>query len=138
LEEGGGNFTPFQWIEGIGNISGFDILWGLLDITGHSELVCFTTNDTTYFFNEANSCDNTTLGINEFSENKVILYPNPISNKSILQLPSDGYADTIRIFDIHGKLIDEVSISSDSILINAMQYRSGIYIFQLFYKSKLH
>ena len=137
LEYGDGDFTSFQWIEGIGNISGFDILWGWIDIASGSKLVCFTTNGTTYFFNDVDSCDNTTLGINEVSKSKAILYPNPVINKSILQFPTEGYADTIRIFDVHGKLVKKEPIPVDYYTIDAMLYRSGLYFYQLFSNNKL-
>jgi len=132
-----GEFIQFQWIEGIGNISGFDMLWGWVDVTGFNELACFTTNGTTYFFNGATSCDNTILGNDEASKNNVILYPNPVNDKSILQLPSVGYADTIRIFDLQGRLVKEMSISTDYFIIDAMQFRTGLYFYQVFSENNL-
>jgi len=131
------SFGNIQWIEGIGNITGFDMLWGPPDTYGPYALVCFTTNGITYFFNGADSCDNTTLGIDEFSNNNLILYPNPVTNKSILQLPSEGYADTIRIFDLQGRLVKEMSIFTDYFIIDAMQYQSGLYFYQVFSAKEL-
>ncbi len=131
------NYVQFQWIEGIGNISGFDNLWEQLDITDGTLLVCFSTNGTSYFFNGANSCDNTTLGLDEVYENNSILYPNPVFDKSILQFPSEEFVDIIRIFDIQGRLVKEETITTDHVIIDAMQYRSGMYFYQVFSNDEL-
>ncbi len=121
-----------QWIEGIGNISGFDILWGWLDVTGYSALVCFNTNGVSYFFNEATPCDNTTLSIGETFKEKIILYPNPISEKSILQLPIEAEIDYLKIYNITGKLIKEDVIITENYILNNMNFASGFYFYQVF------
>ena len=137
LENGGGDFIQFQWIEGIGNISGFDLLWGWLDIGGDGKLVCFTTYDTTYFFNGATSCDNTTLSIGENFKEKIVLYPNPISEKSILQLPIGAEIDYLKIYNITGKLIKENVIVTENYILNNMNFASGLYFYKVFSKGKL-
>ena len=74
----GNTFLEFQWIEGIGNITGFDLIWEALDITGGSLLVCFTNDVDTYYFNGANSCDNTTLGIDDLTKDNINRIANSI------------------------------------------------------------
>ena len=121
------------WIEGIGSTKGFDPHSEYID-AGVTALVCFTynANGETYFFNNATSCDNTTLGLDSFSSEEIILYPNPVTNISILQLPAEASIDLIKIYDFSGKLIKEERIENDYYTINALDYASGIYFFQLF------
>ncbi|RLD27253.1 MAG: hypothetical protein DRI70_04695, partial [Bacteroidetes bacterium] len=127
----------FQWIEGIGNITGFDFMWEAIDITDGYLLVCFETNGTSYFFNNATSCDNTTLSIDDHSQDQIILYPNPVTSISILQFPSEGIIDLLKIYDVSGKLVKEEKVNKDYVLIDAMQYRSGLYFYQVFSVNKL-
>jgi Secretion system C-terminal sorting domain len=133
-----GYFGNFQWIEGIGNITGFDFMWEQIDITDGSLLVCFETQGISYFFNNATSCDNTTLSIDDLDRDQIILYPNPITNTSILQFPSEGNVDLLKIYDVSGKLVKEEKVNKDYVLIDAMQYRSGLYFYQVFSENKLH
>ena len=125
------SLTPHQWIEGIGNITGFDMLWGWIDYSGLVTLVCFTTNDTTYFFNDANYCDNTTLSLGETHKDKIVLYPNPISERSILQLPNEAEIDQLKIYNISGVLVKEISITTENYILNNMDFASGLYFYQV-------
>jgi hypothetical protein len=130
FEYAGGNSGEFRWVEGIGNITGFDLLWEAVDVTEGSALVCFTKNGTTYFFNNATACDNTTLYTPDNLKSEIVLAPNPVQDISILQLPSELNIDTVRIYDITGKVISEESITKNYITINAMDYASGLYFYQ--------
>ncbi|MDC8003947.1 T9SS type A sorting domain-containing protein [Aureisphaera galaxeae] len=130
------SFTQIKWIEGIGNIHGFDGFWELLDITAGQALVCFTNSSGTYYFNEATSCDNTTLGIDDFSEEAIVLYPNPVTSKSILQFP-EGAVDRIQIYNVSGKLVTEIRPSSNHFVLDMMQYSAGLYFYQVFSEKKL-
>ena len=123
-------FTEF-WIEGIGSLKGFDPHSELID-AGVTAMACFTRNGTTYFFNDATSCDNTMLNISDFSSEEIILYPNPVTSTSILQLPSVLSVDLIRIYDINGRLLKEKAISKGYFSIKMMDFRSGFYFFKVF------
>jgi hypothetical protein len=123
-------FTEY-WIEGIGSLKGFDPHSELID-AGQTSLACFSVNGITYFFNGATACDNTALDINDFSSEEIILYPNPIINRSILQLPVEASIDRIIILDIHGRIIKAETLSKEYYTINSMNYRSGIYFYQVF------
>ncbi len=125
------------WIEGIGSVLGFDPIGQTLDITTGTALVCFTKNGTTYFFNNATSCDNTTLSIDDLDRDQIILYPNPVTNISILQFPSEGIVAMLKIYNISGKLVNEEKVTKDYILIDAMQYPSGLYFYQVLSEKKL-
>lgn len=126
-----------QWIEGIGSISGFDSIGEATDYTNGTSLVCFDIAGTNYFFNGATSCDNTTLGIDDLSQVQIILYPNPVTSTSILQFSSEGIVDALKIYDISGKLVKEEKVSKDYVRIDAMQYRSGLYFYQVFSENEL-
>jgi hypothetical protein len=131
------NYSQIQWIEGIGNISGFDLIWELLDVTGGSLLVCFAINGNTYYFNGADSCDNTTLNIHETNKDSLVLYPNPVTNRSILHISEHLGIDHIKIYDITGKCILEDLINNHYYMIDAFQYPSGLYFYRVFQKGKL-
>lgn len=125
------------WIEGIGSIRGFDSLGVLLDFTVGTLLVCFNIDGINYFFNAATSCDNTTLGLDDLDRDQIILYPNPVTSTSILQFPSEDIVDMLKIYDVSGKLVKEEKVNKDYVLIDAMQYRSGLYFYQVFSENKL-
>lgn len=130
------NYQQLQWIEGIGNISGFDLIWEMMDITSGSMLVCFTDNATTYFFNDATSCDNTTLGLDDIFISQIILYPNPVTNISYLRFPENTTKNLVKIFDINGSLIKQQSTNNGYILIKNSDYSSGIYFYQVYSNEK--
>ena len=52
-----GYYGNFQWIEGIGSINGFTLMWEQVDITDGSLLICFQNNQGTFLFNGATSCN---------------------------------------------------------------------------------
>ena len=125
------------WIEGIGSLRGFDSVGVVWDITCGTLLVCFDIDGTNYFFNAATSCDNTTLGIDDLSQDQIILYPNPVTSTSILQFSSEGVVDMLRIYDLSGKLVKEEKVDKDYVLIDAMRYPSGLYFYQVFSEKQL-
>ena len=53
----------------------------------YSTMTCFSENNNVTYFNDFNQCDPPILFIDKFNLNRIILYPNPVINKSILQLP---------------------------------------------------
>jgi hypothetical protein len=118
-----------KWIEGIGSNLGFDPVGDVIDI-GSRYLVCFTKNGTTYFFNNATACDNTNLSVPENMKDQIVLSPNPIQDISILQLPSELNVDTVRIYDITGKVISEETITKNYLKINAVDFAAGLYFYQ--------
>ena len=128
-------FTEY-WIEGIGSMKGFDPHSELID-AGQTSLACFSVNGTTHFFNGATACDNTALDINDFSSKEIILYPNPVTNKSILSLPIEASVDRIVILDIHGRIIKDESLTKEYYIIDIMDYRSGLYFYYVFSNEKV-
>ncbi len=119
-----------KWIEGIGSDKGFDSFGETVDITCDTKLVCFNDNGVITFFNGATACDNTNLSVPDSMKDHMVLAPNPVEDISILQLPSELNIDTVRIYDITGKVISVKTITKNYMTINAMDYAAGIYFYQ--------
>lgn len=120
--------VPEYWIEGIGSTSAIGT--GLYEFDNVTFLACYKDNGVITYFNGASSCDNTTLNLPEYLRDDIVLAPNPVTDVSILKLPSELNIDTIRILDITGRMVSEEKITKDHITINAMEYASGLYFFQ--------
>lgn len=132
------NFPYFikYWIEGIGSLNGVDPHEEYVDI-GTTLLVCFTKDGITTFFNGATVCDRVILGINDFNYEKLFFYPNPITTKSILNLPEKAGINKIMIYDISGRILKNETIQKNNYSINNSDFESGIYFYQLFSKDKM-
>ena len=124
-----GYIGNFQWIEGIGNITGFDFMWEILDITDGYALVCFETNGVSYFFNNATSCDNTTLGVDDFKQAQIKIYPNPSNSKVFIESQKD-IVKKIKLYSLLGENIQTHSNNLKSIDVSDLA--SGIYLLRIF------
>ena len=102
-------------------------------------------NTFTYTFNQVGSTDyvcdphagnmygtvtvtSSTAGI---SENKLLsfeMYPNPVSDKLNIQLPSGSEKAEVSIFDYTGRLVSSKTISSNDTSIDVQSISNGIYI----------
>ena len=125
-----------RWIEGIGTTAGLGIPYAFQDISCGSILSCYTTGGNTYFMFGATSCDNTTLSIGDSFKQNIILYPNPISDRSILQFPAEAKIDFLKIYSLSGRLIKEEKINTNNYILNNMDFASGLYFFQVSSKGK--
>ena len=124
-----------SWIEGIGSSSGV-YSGGTNSIDSYTELACFTVDGMTYFFNGNTICFEV-IGIDDHPLVDAILYPNPVTDISVLRFSSEGLVDTVKIFDVSGRLVKVEKVTKDYIRIDAMHYRSGLYFFQLIYKNRV-
>lgn len=124
------------WTEGIGTSAGIGIPYAFQDISCGSRMSCYTTEDITYFMYEATSCDNTTLSLGEQFKNQIILYPNPVVERSILQLPIEVEIDQIKIYNISGQIIKTEKTSSHNYILNSMNYANGLYFYQVLSKGE--
>jgi hypothetical protein len=126
------------WIEGIGSIRGI-APGGDFEADGiqGTNLACFTQNGETTYFNDATQCDNTTLNNPDNLKSRITLYPNPVKKTSILQFPAEAAIDRLKIYNLSGKLIRDEIISEKHFKINAMNYASGLYFYQVFSENKL-
>ena len=125
------------WIEGIGSVNGFDPISATLDIHDETNLVCFTRNGVTTYFNNASSCNNTNLGVEDFTNKKSILYPNPVKDISILQMGPSVQATNIKIYNCNGNIVSEKTIETSAITINAMEFASGLYFYSIYKNNKV-
>jgi len=121
------------WIEGIGTLNGF-VPFGFTNFDGYSVLSCYTNNGITYFFNGYTEC---LLEVNDFDRDAIKLAPNPVTQNSTIKFPIETEIDFIKIFDVFGRLVRNEKIYSEYVNINANEYASGIYLYQLFSKDKL-
>ena len=127
------------WIEGIGSLRGIEPGGNFeSDGLGGTNLVCFSKNGETTFFNDATSCDNTTLSINNHELLKnILVYPNPINKTSLLQLPLEAEIDQLVIYDIYGRMINDETITREYYTLKAMNYPSGLYLYQVLRKGNI-
>ncbi|MEZ4779467.1 MAG: T9SS type A sorting domain-containing protein [Flavobacteriaceae bacterium] len=119
------------WIEGIGSLSGFYPFWGFTFWEISHKLTCFSTNDITYYFNNFNVC----IGIvstEDFIISGIKLYPNPVTQTSVLKFPEEAKIDLLKIYDVSGRLILEESVIENYYTIEASKYHSGLYFYQVF------
>ncbi len=116
------------WIEGVGSLFGFHPNGNGFD--SNSELTCFTHQGIINYFNDYNEC--IILGVEDFELSEVVLHPNPVTNTSTLQLPQEGSIDLVKVYDMTGRLVKEISTDSDHVTIHGSEYTSGLYFYQLF------
>jgi hypothetical protein len=72
------------------------------------------------------SCPN--LGVNVEEKQDIVFYPNP--SNSVVKIKGLDQSDVLRITDIFGRLIMEMSVNKN-VQIDVSGYESGLYIFEL-------
>jgi Secretion system C-terminal sorting domain len=73
-------------------------------------------------------CD---IGINDpENESEAFIYPNPVTDISILEIPEKNSKNYIQIFDVQGKEVFNC-ISNNSIEINRSDFNTGIYFYKI-------
>lgn len=132
--EGCGSILEF-WIEGIGSSNAL-FPGGNNFIDSGSDLACFTASGVTYFFNNNTKCFEI-IGIENNPLPVSVLSPNPVSHISILQFTSEMRVQKVKVFDVNGKLVKELSVTSDAVLIHATEYPAGIYFYKVYSEEKL-
>lgn len=125
-DHGGGGFYEY-WIEGIGATTGgiYPAGFGLESGVG---LQCFASMGEIIYTNGGGQCD---LGFEDYLKLNIRLAPNPVVNVSMLQFPLEAMINQLRIYDLSGRLISEEIISKDYASINALDYASGLYFYQV-------
>lgn len=76
------------------------------------------------FFGEENALS---VAQNPLAQNKLRLYPNPVS--SLLHATSDSIIDNIRIYDLTGKQMNLIRVDDKTLDVSALQ--NGIYIIEV-------
>jgi len=132
----GESFGYFEkWIEGIGSTNGLAPFGYNYDF--YNMMTCFTENENVSYFNGFNTCEPPILSIESYSKSEIILFPNPITNNSILQFPQEAKIDQIKIYTISGKLIKNEVITTENITLKNVDFSSGLYFYQVFSENKL-
>lgn len=75
------------------------------------------------------------LGIDEFNTYKVVIYPNPMSERAIVSIDDFTEELSLVIYDLLGKEIQKYQSTSGEFLIDRKDLNSGIYIVKLFEES---
>ena len=113
-----------------GNNTNFVLMWA----HNNSNLECIQVDDPSYsngasgWMKDTNAeystlC--TLVGVDDFSVEKISIYPNPSSN--LLNVHTNSPIDVIKIYSAQGKLIQEHTVSS----IDISQLNAGIYFVQI-------
>jgi hypothetical protein len=68
------------------------------------------------------------------NETSVILFPNPASEQLTVYLPGNTTLATIRITDMHGKLVKEFYSSDETVQIKVSDLAKGVYVVKMFGK----
>jgi hypothetical protein len=72
------------------------------------------------------------LGINELSYNSnVITYPNPCSSQITFQVTSNTQAQLINVYDITGRLVNNIEMKNNMSVLNTSTYSSGMYLYTI-------
>jgi hypothetical protein len=129
LETNANFYLPTEWVEGIGNTSGFGTLWdnfSAASISGGHIFWCMYADSVTIPCNSA-------LGrLSDSHNEEVELYPNP--NQGTLQLKSGILQEhTIRIYNSYGQCIFSVRspAGGDPIKIQLQDVGSGLYFIEM-------
>ena len=125
----------YSCIEGIGSDMGLiEHAVGAMPLNGSSvELICHSQNGDLYYSNP--NYTNCIAGISESIKNgnKIIIYPNPINDKSVLELNDNGMDyRKIEIFNLLGKCEKRIEIGKQKrIELNINDLAPGLYWYKL-------
>ncbi len=72
-----------------------------------------------------------TIGINQISNDKFRIYPNPVTNISKLNFENNNKTAEIKIFDATGRLIEKSITTNNFYEITTDNFNKGIYIFTI-------
>jgi len=68
----------------------------------------------------------TEVGVNELLNNKISLYPNPVTDRINLSIDING-EKTIEIFNVSGQRIFEMETGEKNIILNTGNFPAGVY-----------
>ena len=73
-------------------------------------------------------------GVNEYSKNeqKVLLYPNPASDRFFISRLNSESGNILIIYDLTGRLIKSVRLSGSIPEIEIAELRDGFYLYEIF------
>ena len=123
-----------QWRVGTGT-------WSSAHTTANSYTITGLTGLTTYEIQVQADCGNnnlsdwsasitaqtTNVGIENFTENNVTLFPNPAKEYVDIRIDGDVNVTNMEIFDVYGKLINTVNVIDNPTRINVNGLANGMY-----------
>lgn len=124
-----------NWIEGIGSSNGL-IPFGY-NYDYWSKMTCFSENGNVTLFNGFNECEPPILSSNDFNIDNIVIYPNPISERSILQLPPNRSINHLIIYNLSGQIVLNKIITTNNYILKNIDFASGVFFYQVFSDKKL-
>lgn len=87
----------------------------------------------TYISNPPVSCILTGLNLSEMPENKMLIFPNPAQNYTIVYTEFPDYENTtIVLYDISGRLILQDNLHENYYFLNVENVQNGVYLIKIF------
>lgn len=80
-----------------------------------------------YHMNTISVCPDET-GINEWAKPKVLVYPNPTTDKVFIELPQGVNKATIQVYNAMGEMVESGRCYNNLHQLNFNNYRNGMYI----------
>lgn len=131
------------WIEGVGSQGGlFTPITDLITNYYEPHLSCFKQNETTTYLNNY-SCDKcfcslgTSIKETDGLQNEIRIYPNPASNNIKIDFVLNAESSITRLFNLSGKLIENILSNSFPIQMNINNLPNGIYLIQIDTENKI-
>jgi len=79
--------------------------------------------------------DNTTycevLSIDLIKEDNTLIYPNPFSDKVVVEIKNAIEKPTLSIFNLQGALVKSIALTDSSTIVNLSELSNGCYVFQI-------
>lgn len=127
---------PDQWIEGIGSAFGFFSTFG--DRSWEKvihELMCYRDNHIPqlFFHNyDCSMCDIVTSLVYQSSDQRLIIYPNPMENHTLIEVPEKVIPTQLRVYDLSGRLVYFKTITGfEPIKLYRKDFKRGIHFLEI-------
>ena len=130
----GEDFPPEYWIEGIGDVYG--PLYTMIHqfwICPSWLLICAHENDELIYMEPyAESCYETSVGIDELSLVNISITPNPVKQGQAIKIEAFNSISNIQVYNIAGKLIKTTSPTfNNDQSINTHDLEKGLYLLKI-------
>ncbi len=115
-----------DWIEGFGTFKGLHY-GGYPGIGPYINLLCFSSNNQIIYQNTGYSnCYYTNVGIKEFENQLISIYPNPVTDHLFIKTAQTNEY-FLQIFDIYGRLVFEQELNKRESMVPISNLKKGIY-----------
>ncbi|MBL0328562.1 MAG: T9SS type A sorting domain-containing protein [Bacteroidetes bacterium] len=118
--------------EGVGTIGGLlENIFGTPSVESTSTLLCFSLNDSSYVPSMGLSCNVLTGIVEQSFDESVLVYPNPFSDRTTIELVGKCEKGTIIITDVVGRAIEMVPFVGNKLEFDRGDLKAGIYFIQI-------